>query len=198
MLKEDGPRPKHCVIVLVDGEGNVGYVGVRRLDQPAPWRAIWQHRMELDSPLARWLQALDNQPTERILVGSVGMHGRTARAVVALVAGWFGQANPASNVGGQGTADRADRAGWVAAVLAVACRSGGATCGSAYGRSGGGSGPGRCSTLAEPGHLTEGITACERLDRLHGPEDRPRLPARRLVEVGRHCPAKSKPNATMK
>ena len=102
MLKEDGPRPKHCVIVLVDGEGNVGYVGVRRLDQPAPWRAIWQHRMELDSPLARWLQALDNQPTERILVGSVGMHGRTARAVVALVAGWFGQANPASNVGGRG------------------------------------------------------------------------------------------------
>ena len=30
------------------------------------------------------------------------MHGRTARAIVALVAGWFGQESPVANVGGRG------------------------------------------------------------------------------------------------
>jgi hypothetical protein len=102
VLRENGPRPKHAVIVLVDAEGNVGHVGTRRLDQPASWLAVWQHRAELDSPLANWLRKLDQPPAERILIGSVGMHGRTARAVLALVAPWFGLANPASNVGGRG------------------------------------------------------------------------------------------------
>ncbi|MGA2030755.1 MAG: hypothetical protein ABSG68_00730 [Thermoguttaceae bacterium] len=102
MTKENGPKPKHAVIVLADDRGNVGHVGVRRLDQPAPWLTVWQHRQEFDTPLARWLRTLDKQPTERVLVGSVGLHGRTARAIVALVAGWFGQEGRLSNVGGRG------------------------------------------------------------------------------------------------
>ena len=57
---------------------------------------------ELDGPLAAWMRTLDKEPSERILVGSVGLSGPTARAVVALVAGWFGQASQASNVGRRG------------------------------------------------------------------------------------------------
>ena len=102
MNKENGPRPKHVVVLLADDQGNVGHVAVRRLDQPPSWLAVWRHRREFDTPLARWLKTLNKQPTETILVGSVGMHGPTARAVVALVAGWFGQASRASNVGGRG------------------------------------------------------------------------------------------------
>ena len=102
MNKDDGPKPKHAVIVLADGQGNVGYVGVRRLDKPPAWLAVWQHRQELDTPLARWLRTLGKPPIENIVLGSLGLHGRTARAVVPLVADLFGLASPTSNVGGQG------------------------------------------------------------------------------------------------
>ena len=100
--KQNGPRPRHAVVVLADDHGNVGYVGVRRLDKPPAWLAVWQHRQELDTPLARWLRTLGKPPTESVLLGSLGLHGRTARAVIPLVAGLFGLASPSSNVGGQG------------------------------------------------------------------------------------------------
>ena len=102
MDKQNGPRPKHAVTVLADDQGNVGYVGVRRLDQPAQWFHVWENRQKLDTPLALWMRTLDKRPNEKVLLGSLGLHGRTARAVVALVADLFGQASPTSNVGGRG------------------------------------------------------------------------------------------------
>ena len=77
--------------MLTDEQGTVGHVGTRRLDRPPPWLEVWRHRAEIDSPLAYWLRTLDRQPTEKILLGSVGIHGPTARAVVALLAEWYGQ-----------------------------------------------------------------------------------------------------------
>lgn len=85
-----GPRPKYAVILLTDAKGNVGHVGVRRLDRPARWEPIWRLKNQIDTPLSRWLRTLDNRPTEIVLLGSVGMHARTARAAAAaLRAGWF-------------------------------------------------------------------------------------------------------------
>jgi hypothetical protein len=101
-MKEDGPKPKHCVVVLSDERGVIGHLCVRRLDRPPPWLTVWRHRQELHGPLAAWMRTLDKEPSERILVGSVGLSGPTARAVVALVAGWFGRVSQASNIGRRG------------------------------------------------------------------------------------------------
>jgi hypothetical protein len=92
-LKEAGPKPKHAAILLVDAEGNVGHVGVGRLDRPSDWHTVWQFRDRIDTPLARWLRTLPTPPQEVIAVGSVGLHFRTARGVVDLLSPWFPQAS---------------------------------------------------------------------------------------------------------
>jgi hypothetical protein len=102
MGRESGPKPKHAVIVLLDDRKNVGHVGVRRLDRPARWETVWRLKDQIDTPLAHWLRTLDRKPREVVLVGSLGLGGRIARAIVALVAGWFGQENPLSNAGRRG------------------------------------------------------------------------------------------------
>ena len=82
MLKEDGPRPKYAVIVLLDAAGHVGHVGVRRLDQPTDWVAVWRAATtgEIGSVLGGWLRTLPAPPVERIILGSIGLHLGTARA----------------------------------------------------------------------------------------------------------------------
>lgn len=85
---ETGRKPTHFVYLL-DG-GRVGFVGVGRQDRTPIWRAVWQHRHELGSPLAEWLATLKSPPTEHIILGAgVGLHWATAQGVARLVAGWF-------------------------------------------------------------------------------------------------------------
>ena len=122
MGRESGPKPKHAVIVLLDDRKNVGHVGVRRLDRPARWETVWRLKDQIDTPLAHWLRTLDRKPREVVLVGSLGLGGRTARAIVALVAGWFGQENPLSNAGRRGRPTAQDRTGRHVTVLAVPLR----------------------------------------------------------------------------
>ena len=84
-----GRRPRHRVIALVDAQGVVRHVGVATADRPAPWRAVWEHRHQLDSELARWLRTLDAEPKEVLLLGSVGMHAPAARAAARMLAEMF-------------------------------------------------------------------------------------------------------------
>jgi len=88
-MKEDGPKPKYGVIALTDNQHNIGYVCSRRLDRAPTWRVIWRHRQELDTSLAKWFKTLPAPPVERLVVGSVGLHRGTARAVAELLAGWL-------------------------------------------------------------------------------------------------------------
>ena len=71
-MKEDGPKPKHCVVVLSDERGVIGHLCVRRFDRPPPWMTVWRHRQELHGPLAAWMRTLDKEPGERILWDRLG------------------------------------------------------------------------------------------------------------------------------
>ena len=91
-IERRGTRPKHTAIILTDDQGNVGHVGVGRLDRPSDWQTVWRFRDQIDTPLGRWLRTLPTPPREVVVVGSVGLDFRTARAVVDLLATWFLQA----------------------------------------------------------------------------------------------------------
>jgi hypothetical protein len=81
MWKENGPKPTHRVVGLLDDAGTLKYIGADRADRPAHWRAVWRYRHQLGTNLARWLQTLDSEPKEVVLLGAaVGLHAKTARA----------------------------------------------------------------------------------------------------------------------
>lgn len=80
-----GDKPKYRVIELADP---------RQPDLPravfacrcdcSPWRAVWQHRNELQGKLARWFRELADSgvaPVEMILLGRAGVHEKAARAI---------------------------------------------------------------------------------------------------------------------
>ena len=104
-MKDSGPRPKFAAILLLDSAGQVGHVGVRRLDQPTDWAAVWQAATagEISTSLGRWLKSLPAPPGERIAIGSCGIHsaprGR-ARHCLPVGGEWQRRAN-GSGDGGQ-------------------------------------------------------------------------------------------------
>ena len=56
-MKDSGPRPKFAAILLLDSAGQVGHVGVRRLDQPTDWAAVWQAATAGENPYVAWALA---------------------------------------------------------------------------------------------------------------------------------------------
>jgi hypothetical protein len=86
VLKENGPKPKHRVVGLLDDAGSLTFIGADRADRPAHWRTIWRYRHQLNTNLARWLQTLAGEPREVVLLGSaVGLHAPVARAVAKMM-----------------------------------------------------------------------------------------------------------------
>jgi hypothetical protein len=112
-MKDSGPRPKFAAILLLDSAGQVGHVGVRRLDQPTDWAAVWQAATagEISTSLGRWLKSLPAPPGERIAIGSCGIHLGTARACATLLAGWWGVATEGERVRGRRPVGRIEPGG---------------------------------------------------------------------------------------
>jgi len=89
MRTEDGPKPKHRVYALLDGAGQVRFVGQCRQDRPAPWRLVWQWRDSLPGKLAAWFRTLDREPEEITVMGAAaGLHKKVAKAAARTVTGW--------------------------------------------------------------------------------------------------------------
>ena len=84
-----GPRPKHRVYALVDGSGEVRFIGVCRMDRVPTWHLIWDFRSELPGEVASWLRTLDKPPKEITLLGSVGLHIKVAQNAARVMMGWF-------------------------------------------------------------------------------------------------------------
>jgi hypothetical protein len=62
-----------------------------RLDRPTDWAAVWRAARvgKIDTALGKWLQSLPAAPAVRIILGSGGIHLRTAKSIAALLAGWW-------------------------------------------------------------------------------------------------------------
>ena len=88
-MEDRGQHLKYAVVILTDGFGKVGYIGVRRLDQPPDWAALYRAAGEITTPLGKWLQSIPAPPVERIILGSLGLHLGTARAAAALLGRWW-------------------------------------------------------------------------------------------------------------
>ena len=91
VLDRGGRRPVHRVYGLLDSAGSLKFIGADRADRTPQWKAIWQYRHQLGTNLARWLQTLDAEPRETVLLGSaVGLQAPVARAVAKLLTGLCG------------------------------------------------------------------------------------------------------------
>jgi hypothetical protein len=91
VLDRGGRRPVHRVYGLLDSAGSLKFIGADRADRIPQWKAIWRYRHQLGTNLARWLQTLDAEPRETVLLGSaVGLQAATARAVARLLSGLCG------------------------------------------------------------------------------------------------------------
>jgi hypothetical protein len=91
MLDLGGRRPVHRVVGLLDNEGTLKFIGADRADRIPHWRTIWQHRHQLGTNFAKWLQTLDAEPRETVLLGSaVGLHATVAQAVARMLSGLCG------------------------------------------------------------------------------------------------------------
>ena len=91
VLDRGGGRPVHRVYGLLDEAGSLKFVGADRADRTPQWKAIWRYRHQLGTNLARWLQTLDAEPRETVLLGSaVGLQAQVARAVAKLLTGLCG------------------------------------------------------------------------------------------------------------
>ena len=87
-MKENGPKPRHRVYALVDEAGQVIYIGVAAAGR-ASWEVTWDHRENTDSVLSRLLRTLERKPAEITLLGSVGLHTKTAFQAAGVLGAWF-------------------------------------------------------------------------------------------------------------
>ena len=98
-MRDRGHQPEHRVYGLV-AAGRLVYVGCTAAGKH-PWRTTWANRARLNTPLARLLQSIGDDPPEEVcLLGAVGLCQGVGRQIATVLGEWTGALVESPRIGG--------------------------------------------------------------------------------------------------